>query len=413
MTSSFVTRKTCRLCHADKLTIGLPMQPTPIGDNYLTADTLKSREEIFNLDLYLCESCGQAQLRDVVSPELLYPAFPYVTSVSVGLPEHFRKFAEDLMSQQSIPAGSFVVEIGSNEGPMLRAFKERGCQVLGIEPATEIARAATAAGVPTLPRYFTPEVAREVHAEHGFATVIAANNVLANIDDLDAVMEGFKLLLARDGILVMETSYWRDVVGKGLIDTIYHEHLSYFSVVPLKAFFHRHGLQLIDSQWNSNKGGSIRLTVQWNGGTRAVQPSVVRQIAIEQQERIHAPATLAACRRRLDELTGKLQTALGDFQRAGKSVVGYGASVGTTTMLCEFKLGSLVKELFDDNTRKHGKFSPGLHIPCVPAVKLEESRPDYVVVFAWRYLQQIQKKHPRYGQGQGHYILPMPELKII
>ncbi len=413
MTASFVTRKTCRLCHSDKLTIGLPMQPTPIGDNYLTAAALQSREEIFNLDLYLCEACGQVQLRDVVSPELLYPAFPYVTSVSVGLPEHFRKFAGDLMGEQGIAAGSFVVEIGSNEGPMLRAFKERGCRILGIEPAAEIARAATAAGVPTLPRYFTPELAREVRAEHGHATVIAANNVLANIDDLDAVMEGFKLLLARDGILVLETSYWRDVVGKGLIDTIYHEHISYFSVAPLHAFFHRHGMQLIDSQWNSNKGGSIRLTVQWSGGTRAVNPSVARQIALEQREKIHALATLAAGRRRLNELTGQLQTALGDFQRAGKSVTGYGASVGTTTMLYELKLGSLVKELFDDNTRKHGKFSPGLHLPCVPAGNLDASRPDYVVVFAWRYLEQIQKKHPRYGPGRGHYVLPLPELKII
>ncbi|MBI3853377.1 MAG: class I SAM-dependent methyltransferase [Verrucomicrobia bacterium] len=413
MTASFQTRKTCRLCHSAKLTPGLPMQPTPIGDNYVTADGRNEREEIFNLDLFLCEDCGQVQLRDVVSPDLLYPAFPYVTSVSVGLPEHFRKFAEDLMNQHRIAADSLVVEIGSNEGPMLRAFKERGCRVLGIEPAAEIARAATNAGVPTLARYFTKELAREVQREHGYATVIAANNVLANIDDLDAVMQGFKLLLARDGILVMETSYWRDVVGKGLIDTIYHEHISYFSVVPLQAFFHRHGLQLIDSQWNSNKGGSIRLTVQWNGGTRAVNPSVAQQIAIEQREQIHALATLATCRRRLDELTGKLQKALGDFQREGKSVMGYGASVGTTTMLYEFKLGSLVKELFDDNTRKHGKFSPGLHIPCVPAGKLDESRPDYVVVFAWRYLEQIQKKHPRYGQGQGHYVLPLPELKII
>src|SRR5204863_772221 len=147
-----------------------------------------------------CADCGQVQLRDVVSPDLLYPAFPYVTSVSVGLPQHFRKFAEDLMNQLRIPAASFVVEIGSNEGPMLRAFQERGCRVLGIEPASEIACAATDAGVPTLPRYFTPELAREVRAEYGHATVIAANNVLANIDDLDAVIAGVKSLLSADGI---------------------------------------------------------------------------------------------------------------------------------------------------------------------------------------------------------------------
>lgn len=395
------------------MTLGLPMQPTPIGDNYLAAHELERHEELFNLDLYLCDDCGQVQLRDVVSPDLLYPAFPYVTSVSVGLPEHFRKFAEDLISQHHIATGSLVVEIGSNEGPMLRAFQERGCRVLGIEPAAEISRAATNAGVPTLARYFTKELAAEVQGEYGHAAVIAANNVLANIDDLDEVMEGVKLLLAQDGLLVMETSYWRDVVGQGLIDTIYHEHLSYFSVAPLKLFFQRHGLQLIDCQWNANKGGSIRLTAQGNRGPRPVGSSVEKQITLEQKEKIHDLKTLAACRHRLNELTRQLREAVDEFQDADKSVAGYGASVGTTTMLFEFGLGRVTTQLFDDNPRKHGKYSPGLRLPCLAANQLDEAKPDYVVVFAWRYFDQIRKKHLRYEQGGGHYILPMPRFEVI
>ena len=395
------------------MTLGLPMQPTPIGDNYLAADELERHEESFNLDLYLCEDCGQVQLRDVVSPDLLYPAFPYVTSVSVGLPEHFRKFAEELISQHQLVTGSLVVEIGSNEGPMLRAFQDRGCRVLGIEPATEIAHAATSGGVPTLARYFTKELAVEVQEEYGRAAVIAANNVLANIDDLDEVMEGANLLLAPDGLLVMETSYWRDVVGQGLIDTIYHEHLSYFSVAPLKLFFQRHGLQLIDCQRNANKGGSIRLTAQKNRGPRPVRPSVENQIALEWEERIHDLNTLAACRNRLNELTRKLQEAINQFRPVDKSVAGYGASVGTTTMLFEFGLGQTIAQMFDDNPRKHGKYSPGLHIPCLPADGLDEAKPDHVIVFAWRYFDQIRKKHLGYEQGGGHYILPIPRVEVI
>jgi SAM-dependent methyltransferase len=394
------------------MVLGLPMQPTPIGDNYLAAHELEKAEERFNLDLYLCQDCGQVQLRDVVSPDLLYPTFPYVTSVSVGLPEHFRKFAEDLISRYQIGGGSLVVEIGSNEGPMLRAFQERGCRVLGIEPADEIARSATAAGVPTLARYFTKQLAAEVQSEYGHATVIAGNNVLANIDDLDEVMEGAKFLLAPNGIVVMETSSWRDVVGRGLIDTVYHEHLSYFSVAPLTLFFQRHGLQLIDCRWNANKGGSIRLTAQRDGGPRAVGTSVAEQIRLEEKEKIHDLKTLAACRQRLDQLTRQLQDAVNEFREANKSVAGYGASVGTTTMLFEFGLDGLVAPLFDDNPRKHGKYSPGLHIPCLPSDQLEEKRPDYVVVFAWRYFEQIRKKHLGYEQGRGHYILPLPELEV-
>src|SRR5882724_4737220 len=237
MNPSFTTRTTCRLCNSAELSLGLSLQPTPIGDDYVAANRLNVPPEMFNLDLYLCRKCGQVQLRDVVSPDLLYSSFPYVTSVSVGLPEHFRRFAEEVMTKHDIGPRSLVVEIGSNEGPMLRAFQERGCRVLGVEPATEIARAATQAGVPTLAKYFTRELAREIRQTHGPATVIAANNVLANIDDLAAVVKGFNVLLSPDGILVMETSYWGDVVKQGLIDTIYHEHLSYFSVSPLNTFF--------------------------------------------------------------------------------------------------------------------------------------------------------------------------------
>src|SRR5438046_2526138 len=155
MKPSFSTRSACRLCGSEDLKLGLSLQPTPIGDNYITVERLEDTEEFFNLDLYACGGCGQVQLRDVVSPGLLYASFPYVTSVSVGLPEHFRRFAEEVMHKHEIAAQSLIVEIGSNEGPMLRAFQERGCRVLGVEPAAEIAKAATEAGVPTLPRYFT------------------------------------------------------------------------------------------------------------------------------------------------------------------------------------------------------------------------------------------------------------------
>ncbi|HXT41006.1 MAG TPA: class I SAM-dependent methyltransferase [Candidatus Angelobacter sp.] len=413
MKPSFFTRNTCRLCDSGELLPGLALQSTPIGDDYIAADRLGAPTELFNLDLYLCSKCGQVQLRDVVSPELLYASFPYVTSVSVGLPEHFRRFAEAVMRKHEIAQESLVVEIGSNEGPMLRAFQERGCRVLGVEPATAIAQAASKAGVPTMAKYFTPQVAGEIVQAHGRATVIAANNVLANIDDLSDVARGVNVLLSPDGILVMETSYWGDVVKNGLIDTIYHEHLSYFSVCPLKAFFSRHGLELIDVEWNSNKGGSIRLTVQRAGGPRRVNSSVAEQMALERREGIHGRNALEACRRRLDSLTREIQEMAGSFKKPGRSIAGYGASVGTTTMIYEFRLGSVLDYLLDDNPRKHGKHSPGFHIPCVPSSQLEERKPDGVVVFAWRYFDQIRKKHPGFEKAGGRFVIPLPELKII
>jgi SAM-dependent methyltransferase len=305
-----------------------------------------------------------------------------------------------------------VVEIGSNEGPMLRAFQERGCRVLGVEPAAAIARAATAAGVPTLPEYFTEELAREILKDHGPATVIAANNVLANIDDLSAVVEGINRLLSPDGILVLETSYWGDVVKQGLIDTIYHEHLSYFSVSPLASFFRARGLEVIEVEWNPNKGGSIRLTVQRAGGARPIHASVAAFLATEQRDGIHERAAFARCRARLDGLTQQIQEAVRGFQSDGLVIAGYGASVGTTTMIHELRLGSVVKYLLDDNPRKFGKFSPGFHIPVVPSSCLEERRPGRVIVFAWRYFEQIRAKHPEFEKLGGPFVLPLPELKI-
>jgi SAM-dependent methyltransferase len=413
MTSSFFTRTTCRLCGSGELSPGLTLQPTPIGDDYIAAGRLDAPTELFNLDLYVCGKCGQVQLRDVVSPDLLYASFPYVTSVSVGLPEHFRRFAEAVMRKHEIAQQSLVVEIGSNEGPMLRAFQERGCRVLGVEPATAIAQAASQAGVPTLAKYFTPQVAGEIVRAHGHATVIAANNVLANIDDLSDVAQGINVLLSPDGILVMETSYWGDVVKNGLIDTVYHEHLSYFSVCPLNAFFSGQGLELIDVEWNANKGGSIRLTVQRAGGPRCVNPSVAEQMAVEQRDGIHGRDAFAACRQRLDSLTREIQDVAGSFRKSGRSLAGYGASVGTTTMIYEFHLGSSLDYLLDDNPRKHGKHSPGFHIPCVPSSQLEERKPDGVIVFAWRYFDQIQKKHPGFKKTGGRFVIPLPELKIV
>jgi SAM-dependent methyltransferase len=413
MTSSFVTRTTCRLCGSKDLALALPLHPTPIGDNYLTPDCLNAPEEFFNLDLFACVACGQVQLRDVVSPDLLYPSFPYVTSVSIGLPEHFRRFAEAVLDRYQISPKSLVVEIGSNEGPMLRAFQERGCRVLGVEPAVEIARAASIAGVPTLARYYTKELAGEILSEHGSASIVAANNVLANIDDLTEVVQGINVLLSPTGILVMETSYWGDVVKKGLIDTIYHEHLSYFSVSPLNAFFQRNGLEVIEVEWNSNKGGSIRLTAQRAGGSRPVRPSVAERLALERRDGIHSKETFEACRIHLDSLARELHEKLDTFKQQGMSIAGYGASVGTTTMLYELGLGPFVHCLLDDNPRKHGKYSPGFHIPCVPSQQLEAQDFDRVVIFAWRYFEQIQKKHGEFYKDIGHFVIPMPEVRII
>jgi len=389
------------------------MRPTPIGDNYFAPSAGKPVEEWFNLDVMACTRCGHVQLLDVVSPELLYPEFPYVTSVSSGLPEHFVRMAERLLSEMSIEPGGLVVEIGSNEGQMLRAFKSRGMRVLGVEPASAIAKAAVASGVPTLPRFFDSALANSIRATEGPASVIAANNVLANIDDLHDVFAGARTLLAPDGVMVIESSYWGDVVTGGLIDTIYHEHISYFSVRPLAAFLLEQGLQLIDVGHNSNKGGSLRLVLQHLGGPRAQHPSVPEALAREQALGLHTPAIEARCRAWLDDTRAHLGAEVDKVMAAGGKVAGFGASVGTTTQLIEFGLEKKIHMLFDENPRKFGKLSPGLHIPVIEAKELADSEYALAVQFAWRYSDAIRSRIRGFEARGGRWLLPFPKPTLL
>jgi len=225
-------RNTCRLCGGHDQELAVHLEPMPSGDAYVPAGHLDQPQETYPLDLYLCHSCGHAQLLDVVDPEILYRNYLYTTSISLGLAEHFHRYADEVLSRVNPPAGSFVVDLGSNDGTLLKAFQSRGMRVLGVDPAREVARKATASGVETLPCFFTAELARTIRDERGPASIVTANNVFANIDNLVDMIEGIQTLLAPDGVFVFETSYLVDVFQKSLLETFFHEHLCYFSVKP-------------------------------------------------------------------------------------------------------------------------------------------------------------------------------------
>jgi len=413
MNETCYKRDTCRLCGGTALELVLPLSPTPLGDAFVPKEQLRKAQAAYPLELYLCRDCGLPQLLHVVRPELIYIDYIYQTSVSLGLPEHFQRYVDETLDFLNPPAGTFVVEIGSNDGTLLEAFQDRGMRVLGIDPAHEIAQKATERGVETLPVFFNKKVARAIRNERGLAGIIAANNVMANIDDLDGFVAGIHDLLMPDGIYVFETGYMADLVPNMVFDFIYHEHLSYFLVKPLQFFFHCHGMKIIDAKRVATKGGSLRCMVQLEGGPRRVLPTVAEVTDYEESTGIGRPETLKDFANKIDAVKKELLSVLHDLKQRGKVIAGYGASHSVTTMLHHFDLGDKVEFVLDDNPIKHHTFSPGHHIPVLPPQALYERKPDYVLILAWRYAQPIMNKHQTFLEQGGHFIVPLPKVEVI
>src|SRR5215469_16163821 len=258
-------RKTCRLCGGPRLISVLELAPTPPANAFVPREELGKTQQRFPLDVFFCEDCTHAQLLDVVDPSVLFENYVYVSGTSPSFVAHFESYARGIMEQFRPQPGGLVLDIGSNDGTLLRFFQKAGMKVLGIDPARNIAQEATRNGIPTLATFFNPQLAKQLRGEHGPASVITANNVFAHIDNLEGVVEGIRTLLAPDGVFVFEVSYLSDVFEKTLFDTIYHEHLDYHSVKPLVPFFRRLGMELIEAQRVSSHGGSLRGIAQLAG----------------------------------------------------------------------------------------------------------------------------------------------------
>lgn len=410
---AYSTRDTCRLCGGTSHDVALKLTPTPPADAYVPLARRDAIQECYPLDWFLCLGCGHLQLLGLVHPETIYRDYLYETTSSMGLVEHFQRYAGDVCTRLALPRGSLVVDIGSNDGTLLKHFAARGMRVLGVDPAEEIARRATAEGAETLPVFFTPELARTIRAERGPAAVVTANNVFANVDDLDELTIGIRELLAPDGVFVFESFYLADVLEHMVFDFLYHEHLSAFSVRPLAAFFARHGLEVIEAQRVPTKGGSLRYTVQRKGRARPVSPSVTALMNSERQRGLDRMETYRAFAESIETIKAELLNLLRELKVQGKRMAGFGASPTTTTLLYHFELREFVEFLVDDNPQRHHLFSPGHHLPVLPPAALEERKPGVVLVLAWRYAKPILERHDAYRRRGGQFIVPLPAVRVI
>ena len=413
MVDTSFKRDTCRMCGENDLELVMPIKPTPLADAYVTSDRVEDVQQLYPLDLYFCRSCCLVQLLGVVSPEVIYPDYIYETAGSLGLVEHFQKYADGVVNRLNAEKGSLVIDIGCNDGTLLKSFKNKGMRVLGVEPARDVSQKATEAGIDILTSFFTSELAAKIRDEYGPATIVTANNVFANIDDLTDIIKGIRGILAPDGVFIFETGYLADMIQGCVFDNIYHEHLCYFSVKPLEAFFKRNGMELIFIERVPTKGGSIRGIVQLDKGKRPVDSSVKDLIALENSLGFERTEVFNVFADRINSMKDQLLKLLNGLEAKGKTVAGYGASNSVTTMIYHFDLAEFISFLVDDNPIKQGRFSPGYHIPILSSEVIYEKKPDYLIILPWRFSKPIIKKHGKYLKHGGHFIVPIPEVEII
>lgn len=406
-------RNTCRACGSKDIEHVFSLKPSPIGDAYVTADRLNVHQPSYPIDLHICRKCGLAQIVDVIAPEVLYGDYIYVTGSSLGLADHFRSYARSVKERCSLKAGSLVIDIGSNDGTLLKHFKDDGMKVLGIEPAKHIASQANANGIETLDAFVTPDIAGEIASDHGRAKLITSNNVFANIDDLESWVDAVEMLMAGDGVYVFESFYLADVIRNMVFDFLYHEHLSAFSVKPIKNLFERHGLELIAVEHVATKGGSLRYFVQRPGGPMADDGSVAKFLAAEHAMGLYEKKTYFVFAEKIDRLKTQTRDFLAQAKKNGKSIAGFGASITGTTLIYHFEIGEFLDYLVDDNYAKQGRYSPGLHIPVLASASLYEKKPDYVVALAWRFAEPFIAKNQVYINSGGHLLIPVPEFRVV
>ncbi len=409
------TRTDCRLCGSHQLTQVLSLGSTPLANEFVDVAQVGKPQDRFPLNVHLCGSCGHAQLPDVVDPQRLFRNYVYVSGTSPVFVEHFRRYAAEMLRLTGMAPGSCVIEVGSNDGTLLRFFKEAGMRVLGIDPAQVIAAEATRQGIDTLPEFFDLALAQRLRREGWEASLMAANNVFAHADDLHGMVEGVAHLLHRDGLFVFEVSYLVDVVEKGLFDTIYHEHLSYHAVKPLTKLFQRHGMELIDAIRVDSHGGSLRGIAKRKGGKWPRQPHVDQLVKLETSMGLFTPSAYHAFFEHIQQRKEDVMTLLRRLKQEGKRLAGFGAPAKATTLMCHFGLGpEVIEYLIDDSPWKQGLYSPGYHLPVVASTALYDPvrRPDDAVILAWNFSDSIIAKHQAFRDRGGHFIVPLPQLEI-
>jgi SAM-dependent methyltransferase len=403
----------CRSCNAGGLIPVLDLGRTPLANSLLSTEQLDLPEEDYPLAVVFCPACTLVQITETVPPEVLFRDYLYFSSFSDTMLSHAEALVNQILNERQLGPESLAVEVASNDGYLLQFYKQKGIPVLGIEPARNVAQVALEQrGIRTITEFFGEALAHEMVTRTECADILHANNVLAHVADLNDFVAGVYHLLKPDGAAVIEVPYVKDLVDRCEFDTIYHEHLCYFSLTALNALFQRRKLQISAVQRIPIHGGSLRITVGHAGSARSPEVD-----ALLEEERAWGVAdagfyrTFAA---RVESLKNDLRGLLARVKAKGARIAAYGAAAKGSTLLNYFNIGrETIDFVVDRSTYKQGRYLPGVHIPIVETERLVKDMPDYVLLLTWNFAEEILEQQAEYRRRGGRFILPVPNVTVV
>ena len=406
-------KNNCRMCKSNNMLKFLDLGFSALSDNFLTVEQLEQPEIFYPLTVHSCLDCGLCQLGYVVPPELMFNEnYPYDSSTTKTGREHFTEMGIYICDRFNLKPNSFVIDVGSNAGVLLSGFKSKGMRVLGIEPSSKLANVAIKNGIDSIIEFFSKKLVKKILADYGKVSIITGTNVFAHIDDLDDFMIAADSLLVEDGIIVIEAPYLLHLIENLEYDTIYHEHLSYLSVKPMIEFCKKFGFEVFDIEEQTIHGGTLRYFIG-RKDKRKVSQNVSNYLKIEEKQKIYSEKTLQEFARSVKNHRKVLLQILHELKINGKKIVAISAPAKGNTLLNYCKIDSEILDYVTErNPLKVGKFTPGMHIPVYSDEKLED-QPDYALILAWNFADEIIQNNSKYREKGGKFIIPIPKPVIV
>ena len=403
----------CRICKSDLIKF-LSLGAMPLANGFLPKEDLDKEEKSFPLETCFCSKCKLVQLSYVVDPEIMFRNYVYVSSTTKTFQQHFTKMAEEIAKEFGLNKNSLAVDVGSNDGILLKPFKELGIQTIGIEPAANIAKIAEQNGIETINDFFSRNAVNQIIEKKGNADVITATNVFAHISDINSMVENVKALLKKDGIFVIEIQYLIDTIEKMTFDNIYHEHLYYYTLTSLINFFKKHGMEVFDAKRVESHGGSLRVFIKMAEDKHKIKDSVNKLLDYEKKMGAESIDLYKKFADNVYSVKENLVSYIKDIKKRGKTIAAYGAPAKGNTLLNFCSIGAdYIDYVVEDNELKIGLYTPGTHIPVVGSKILDDKIPDYILILAWNFAKEILEKTKKYAKQGVKFIVPLPEPKIV
>lgn len=385
----------------------------PPPNSYLEKSQLRQKENLYPLDVCVCENCFLMQLNHIVPAEIMFKNYLYIPSTSQTMLNNFAAITDDLLTKYKFKKGSLVIDVGSNDGSLLGFFKAREMEVLGIDPAVNLAAVARLKGIETINDFFSHSLAFKLVKKYGRAKIITATNSMAHINDLNDFCQGLNLLLAKDGVAFLEFPYLLDLIDKNQFDTIYHEHLSYFSVTPLLRLFKNNDLVLLDIIHSPIHGGSLKVYVGPKNTSYRPKESINLFLKEEKLRKIDRRSFYDDFSRRVKVIKRDIKNFLKKLKKEQKTIVGYGASAKGNIFLNYCQIGrETIDYIVDSIPYKQGRFTPGTHLPIYPETRILENQPDYALLLSWNFQDEILNKQRPYREKGGQFIMTIPYLRV-